>query len=179
VAKAFCFISSRRHGQDARATGKVMGISPYIAKLREKVGNDLLLLPSVSAIVLDERGRVLLQRSSDDRKWYTIGGAMEPGEEPAAAVVREVMEETGLVVEPVRVTSVQSSPVVVYPNGHRTQYVATTFLCRVIGGTLGVNDDESLELRYFAIGKLPELRADQRERVMRAVEGKEGAYFVK
>jgi 8-oxo-dGTP pyrophosphatase MutT (NUDIX family) len=154
-----------------------MGISPYIAKLREKIGCDLLLLPSVSAIILDDRGRVLLQRSSDDGKWYTIGGAIDPGEEPAEAVVREVQEETGLVVQPVRITSVQSSPVVVYPNGHRTQYVAITFLCRVVGGTFRINDDESLELRHFDVTELPELRPDQRERVEQALKGEERAFF--
>ena len=40
-----------------------MGISNYIKGLREKIGNDLLLLPSVSAIIVDERGWVLLQRA--------------------------------------------------------------------------------------------------------------------
>ena len=63
-----------------------MPISPFIAKLREKIGNDLLLLPSVSAIILDDAGRVLIQRASDDGKWYVIGGSLEPGEQPADAV---------------------------------------------------------------------------------------------
>lgn len=63
-----------------------MPISPFIAKLREKIGNDLLLLPSVSAIILDDAGRVLIQRASDDGKWYVIGGSLEPNEQPADAV---------------------------------------------------------------------------------------------
>jgi 8-oxo-dGTP diphosphatase len=63
-----------------------MPISPFIAKLREKIGNDLLLLRSVSAIILDDAGRVLIQRASDDGKWYVIGGSLEPGEQPADAV---------------------------------------------------------------------------------------------
>src|SRR5947209_18646239 len=118
-----------------------MGISPYVKRLRDKVGNDLLLLPAVSAIIFDDQGRVLMQRARDDGKGYTIGGAMEPGEEPADAVVREVLEETGLVVEPVRVVAVQASPLVTYPNGHQARYVGTTFLCRVTGGRLHVADD--------------------------------------
>jgi 8-oxo-dGTP pyrophosphatase MutT (NUDIX family) len=113
----------------------------------------------------------------EDGKWHTIGGAIEPGEQPADALVREVQEETGLLVEPIRITSVQSSPVIVYPNGHQTQYVSMTFLCRVIGGTLGVNDDESLELKYFDINDLPELRKDQKERVTQAVRGEQPAFF--
>ena len=53
-----------------------MPISPYIQRLREKVGNDLLLLPAVTAIILDDDNRALLHRSADDDRWYTIGGAI-------------------------------------------------------------------------------------------------------
>ena len=154
-----------------------MGISPYIRQLREKIGNDALLLPAVSAIIVDEQGRVLLHRATDDGKWYTIGGAMEPGEEPAQAVVREAMEETGLVVEPIRIVAVQSSPLVVYSNGHQVRYVGIAFLCRVVGGHLHVADDESLELKYFAADELPDLRPDQLQRVQYALGENVSAFF--
>jgi 8-oxo-dGTP pyrophosphatase MutT (NUDIX family) len=154
-----------------------MGISPYIATLREKVGNDLLLLPSVGAVIFDDQRRVLLQRARDDGKWYVPGGAMEPGEEPADAVVREMLEETGLIVEPRRIIGVYGSPLITYPNGHRVQYVGAVFLCSVVGGELKVSDDESLELRYFDPSQLPELRADHRERIMHALAERPEAYF--
>jgi 8-oxo-dGTP diphosphatase len=154
-----------------------MGLSPYIRELRVKIGNDLILLPSVGAIILDEQRRVLLQRASDDGKWYTIGGGLEPGEQPADAVVREVMEETGLRVQPLRILAVQSSPLIVYPNGHQVQYIGTTFLCRVTGGHLHVADEESLEFRYFAADELPELRADHLLRVKLAMSEETVAFF--
>jgi 8-oxo-dGTP pyrophosphatase MutT (NUDIX family) len=154
-----------------------MAISPYIKHLREKIGNEMLLLPSIGAIILDERGWVLLQRASDDGKWYTIGGAIEPGEEPAETLVREVKEETGLDVIPDRVVAVQSSPLVTYPNGHEVIYVSITFLCRVVGGRLQVNDDESLELRYFPPDGLPELRQDHLDRIRHALSRREEAMF--
>lgn len=154
-----------------------MGISSYIKGLREKIGNELLLLPSVSAIIVDERGWVLLQRQVNDGKWYTIGGSMEPGEEPADAVVREALEETGLVVAAERITGVQSSPVVTYPNGHQCSYVAIVFRCRVVGGKLAISDDESLELEWFPPEKLPELRPDQLIRVQQSFLGSERAFF--
>lgn len=154
-----------------------MGISHYIRRLREKVGNEQLLLPAVSAIVVDDLNRVLLHRAKDDGKWYTIGGAMEPGEEPAAAAVRETREETGLIVEPIRVVAVQSSPQITYPNGHQVQYVGISFLCRVVGGRLHVADDESLDVRFFAIDELPDLRPDQLLRVRHALSGHERTFF--
>lgn len=157
-----------------------MAISSYLKALRERVGNELLFVPAVSAIIFNDASEVLLHQSSDDGNWYTIGGAMDPGEEPAEACVREVLEETGLRVVPERVVSVHTSPVVTYPNGDRTMYVGIAFRCRVTGGTLRVADDESLQVRYFPIGNLPPLRPDQRLRVLKAVElGDDGpTYFV-
>jgi len=154
-----------------------MAISPYIKRLREKIGHDLLMLPSVCGIVINERGEVLLQKSKDTGTWMTIGGVAEPGEEPADAVVREVFEETGVTVEPLRILSVTNTPVVTYPNGDRVQYVIATFLCRPISGVAHVHDDESLEIRYFAPDALPELRADQRLRVEMALSGRRDAFF--
>jgi 8-oxo-dGTP pyrophosphatase MutT (NUDIX family) len=156
-----------------------MGISAYIRRLREKIGNDLLLLPAVSAIIVDDKNRVLLHRAADDGKWYTIGGAMEPGEEPAEAAKREAREETGLDIEPLRVLAVQSSPPITYPNGHRAQYVGISFFCRIVGGTLHVADDESLEVRFFALDELPELRPDQLQRVRHALSGNDFTLFTR
>jgi 8-oxo-dGTP diphosphatase len=149
-----------------------MGISPYVAGLREKVGNDLLFLPAVTAIIVDDAGRVLLHRAKDDGRWYIIGGAMDPGEEPADALVREVREEVGIDVEPQRITGVYASPLVTYPNGHQVRYVGITFLCRPVGDAEPrVSDDESIEIGWFPPDALPELRPDQRVRIEHALNG--------
>jgi NUDIX domain len=60
-------------------------ISPYLAKLRRTLGSELLLLPSVTIIVFDEEGRVLLVQPSDVAGWVAPGGSIEPGESPADA----------------------------------------------------------------------------------------------
>jgi 8-oxo-dGTP pyrophosphatase MutT (NUDIX family) len=156
-----------------------MGVSAYIKKIRQSVGTDMLLLPGISAIIVDDQSRVLLHRASDDGKWYTIGGAIDPGEEPAAAAVREAREETGLEVEPVRVVGVKTFPQITYPNGDKVIYVGIAFLCRIVGGHLHVADDESLELRFFAEGELPELHPDQLEEVKYAMSGKTATMFVR
>jgi 8-oxo-dGTP diphosphatase len=152
-------------------SGAPVPISPYIAHLRLKIGHDMLLLPAVSAIIVDDVNRVLLHRASDDGNWYTIGGAIDPGEDPAAAAVREALEETGLHVRPIRVVAVQTSPLVTYSNGDQCHYVGISFLCRITGGNLHIADDESLELRFFAADELPDLRPDQLERVKYALSG--------
>jgi 8-oxo-dGTP pyrophosphatase MutT (NUDIX family) len=69
----------------------------FVSALRAAVGPDVLLwLPGVNAIVRDEAGRVLLHRRSDTGEWSLLSGILEPGEDPAAGVVREVEEETGV-----------------------------------------------------------------------------------
>jgi len=61
---------------------------------------------SARVVLLDESGAVLLFRGSDPALvdapiwWFTVGGAVEPGETLAQAAAREVAEETGLRVDP-------------------------------------------------------------------------------
>ena len=154
-----------------------MGASEYIKNLRQRIAHDLLLMPAVSAIIFNDQGHVLLHQSSDDGKWYLIGGAMEPGEAASDACVRETREETGLIVHPERLVGVYTSPTVVYPNGDQVVYVGIAFRCRVVGGELRVADDESLDVRYFPLDHLPPLREDQRARIFHARENG-AAFFV-
>ena len=116
-----------------------MPISEYLRGLREKIGRDLVLNPGVAALIRDEEGRILLQRRSDDGSWSLPAGAVDPGESPAQAVVREVWEETGLKVVPVGLAGVFSGEgfLHVYPNGDRIDVFSVVFLCRAVGGTLG------------------------------------------
>lgn len=117
-------------------------------------------MPSVTGLIFDERGRILLLRHSNGSVWVAPGGSLEPNELPADAVVREVWEETGLKVEPVRITGIYGGPAfeVHYRNGDRVSYLMTVFECRVLGGTLQADSVETLEAAYFSaeqVQKLP------------------------
>ena len=137
-----------------------MAMSPHIRRLRAAVGTELLILPAVTGIVFDERNRILLVRQAEGGAWTAPGGAIEPEETPADAVVREVWEETGLHVEPMQILGVHGGPacVVTYANGDRTSYVMTVFACEVRGGALQTTSDETTDAAFVARDDLPRYR---------------------
>ena len=136
-----------------------MGMSPYIARLRAAVGHDLLLLPSVTVLVRDDAGRLLLVRSADEGAWMTIGGAVDPGESPRDAAVREAREEAGIDVELTGLLDVLGGEgyEITYPGGDRTAYVTAVFEARVTGGTLEADGNETTDVAWFDADALPGL----------------------
>ncbi|WP_086826169.1 NUDIX domain-containing protein [Streptomyces sp. NRRL B-24572] len=147
-----------------------MGTPDFIRELRETAGHQLLFLPGVSAVVLDDRGRVLLGKRADNGLWAIIGGIVDPGEQPADAVVREVHEETAVRCVPERIVLVETlRKPVVYPNGDICQYMDVAFRCRAIGGEARVNDDESTEVGWFGVNELPEMKRFSYLRIEKAL----------
>ncbi|MFI2347977.1 NUDIX hydrolase [Streptomyces sp. NPDC019443] len=136
-----------------------MATPDFIREIRATAGHQLLFLPGVSAVVFDDEGRVLLGRRADTGKWSIIGGIPEPGEQPAVAAVREVYEETAVQCVAERVVLVQTlRKPVTYPNGDQCQFMDVCIRCRAVGGQARVNDDESLEVGWFSVDALPELK---------------------
>lgn len=113
---------------------------------------------------------MLLGRRADTGNWSIIGGIPEPGEQPAETAVREVYEETAVRCVAERVVLVQGlRKPVTYPNGDQCQYMDITFRCRAVGGEARVNDDESLEVGWFSVDALPELKEFAHFRIKQAL----------
>jgi 8-oxo-dGTP pyrophosphatase MutT (NUDIX family) len=143
-------------------------VPEFVVGLRRQVGTDLLWLSGVSAVVLHE-GRVLLAQRPSGR-WSVVSGILEPGEQPARAVVREVREETGTDVEVELLVDVVAQEPMAYENGDRAQYLDLTFRCRYLGGEAHVADDENLDVAWFALDDLPDLADRDRQRIAHALE---------
>jgi len=105
-------------------------------------------VPCVGALAYDADDRLLLIRRGNDPGrglWSVPGGRVEPGESDAEAVVREMAEETGLVVEPgTLVGTVRRGP-----------YLIADYRCAVVGGTLRAGDD-AIELAWYPLDALPD-----------------------
>lgn len=121
------------------------------------VGHDLLLLPSTSVLPRDEAGRLLLVRLVDTGGWATIGGAVEPDEDPRDGASREAEEEAGVSVELGDILGVFGGPDyrVTYPNGDLSAYVVTVFDATVSGGVPRPDGNETSEVGWFLPEELP------------------------
>ncbi|MFF2849578.1 NUDIX domain-containing protein [Streptomyces sp. NPDC058001] len=108
------------------------------------------LVPAASVVVVDEQGRVLLQRRVDNGMWALPGGAMNIGESLPECAVRETREETGLDVEIVGLVGTYTNPghVFAYDDGEVRQEFSICFLARPVAGEIVVSD-ESTDVRWF------------------------------
>lgn len=128
----------------------------YIKHLREKIGSDIILIPSVAAIIVNENGEVLLQERAKENTWGTPGGLMDLGETVLECLSREVFEETNLVIENPTLFGIYSGPRYKgkYPNGDEIQVVPIVFLANTFSGELK-SDEESLSLKFFHPSNFP------------------------
>ncbi|MCF3175432.1 NUDIX domain-containing protein [Streptomyces sioyaensis] len=116
------------------------------------------LVPAASAVVVDESGRILLQRRRDNGMWALPGGAMHIGESLPDCAVRETREETGMDVEVVGIVGTYSDPhhVFAYDDGEVRQELSVCFLARPVAGQLAVSE-ESTDVRWFEPGEVDAL----------------------
>ncbi|MEW9547994.1 NUDIX domain-containing protein [Nonomuraea sp. NPDC050783] len=127
-----------------------MPMSPFLARLREKVGGELLMLPSAAGFVFDGAGRLLVARHGDVGLWAAPGGGIDPDERPQDAVVRELREELGVGVEVRGLIGVYGGPEfrTLYPNGHQVGYVVACYACVLVSGTARPDGDEITDCRW-------------------------------
>ena len=135
-----------------------MAISDYVRRLREKIGKDFLLVPSVAAIVRDGEGRILLVQGMEGR-WQLPGGAVEPDEHPEEALQRECLEEANAIVRPTRLLTVHGGPQNrhTYANGDEIGFVISVYDVELLGGELRPDQDETRAVRWFTPAELDDL----------------------
>jgi ADP-ribose pyrophosphatase YjhB (NUDIX family) len=128
-----------------------VAISPYVASIRQKIGTELLLVPTVAVLPVAADGRILLVRQVDSGRWATIGGLVEPDESPEDAARREAAEEAGVQVRLGRILAALGGPEyrITYPNGDQASCVSVVYEAAVEAGTARPDGDETCEVGWF------------------------------
>ncbi|MBC1544938.1 NUDIX hydrolase [Listeria cossartiae] len=138
-------------------------MSNYIKWIREKVGQDKIILNFVSGGLRDKQGRILLQKRTDKKVWGFPGGAIELGQSFEEAVIREYLEETGILVKVKSLVGIYSNYEDSYPNGDKVQPISVFFELCYVSGELSVQDEETMELQFFDEAEIPKLVNEQHE----------------
>ncbi|MGA3044907.1 MAG: NUDIX hydrolase [Bryobacteraceae bacterium] len=99
----------------------------------------------VGALIFNRDKILLVERGKQPLKgyWSLPGGVLEAGETLEQGIVREVREETGLEVRPLKVLEIFERIVRDASGAPEYHYVLIDYICRVTGGSLRAADDAS------------------------------------
>ncbi|MFF9101941.1 NUDIX hydrolase [Streptomyces rubrogriseus] len=113
------------------------------------------IVPSVTAVAVNEAGEVLLIHKSDNNLWALPGGGVDVGESAPDAAVRETKEETGFDVEVTSLVGIYTNPahVMAYDDGEVRQQFSICFRARIVGGELRTSS-ESKEVAFVDPSRL-------------------------
>ncbi|MFH0993505.1 MAG: NUDIX domain-containing protein [bacterium] len=127
----------------------------YIAWIRGLIGDAKIILNAACVVIPNDKGEILLQQRSDNQLWGLPGGLMELGESIAQTAIREVKEETNLDVTLTGFVGVFVNPAMTWRKTDKAQVICHSFVGAIAGGTLAINDGESLNFGWFGPDNLP------------------------
>lgn len=152
----------------------------YLGKLRQVVGPRLLMVAGGRAVLERADGKILLHKRSDFDLWAFPGGSAEERESAEHAIIREVLEESGLRINTYEAIGFASDPnfeTVIYPNGDVTQNYCLILFSNDWDGQLDDSDEETRELGFFDPFELPEMPENERRTVEKYIEWKQSGRF--
>lgn len=99
-----------------------------------------------------------MQLRSDYKQWGFPGGGLELGETLEDTAKRELEEETGLILDALKLIDIVSGKETYreYPNGDKVYDVTVIYEVTDYHGNLKINDDESLDFKWFSFDNEPE-----------------------
>jgi XTP/dITP diphosphohydrolase len=150
LKKAFSEISLEEKNKISHRGKALVKIEYY---LKKQYGARDIVVPCALVI---QNGKMLMILRNDPhrpeyhRHWEFPGGGVEFREQMIPNVIRETEEETGLIVEPVKLlqhiaTESQEFPTFAY------QVYLVPYVCKVVGGTVNPRDEEALDAQWFEL----------------------------
>ncbi|NKB65658.1 MAG: NUDIX domain-containing protein [Candidatus Latescibacteria bacterium] len=151
----------------------------YVGRLRQKVGNQKLILVTTRAVVRDQDEAILFVRRSDNSQWVMPSGSLELDETLFESMQREVREESGLEV-------IEAQPMGLYTTLHAvTSYgdpftqISLQFLVSQWRGQLHQHTDETTAAAFFPIDAPPPDMAAHYNEVLEDLRAYRGDFIFK
>lgn len=117
---------------------------------------------AVVAIIFDQQGRILLFKHTYRKfEWGIPAGSLEHHEQPADAVVREFLEETGIQIQIERLLTAVSA--------REDDHITLVYLCKIVSGEFKASHEIS-EMKYFDPHRLPRMLFAEKELIRWVVE---------
>jgi ADP-ribose pyrophosphatase YjhB (NUDIX family) len=134
----------------------VLDAQGYVAEWMREVGSGIpgYATPKVAvgAAVTNDEGELLLIQRADSGLWLYPTGWCDVGYSAPEVVVKEVLEETGIEVEPVRLIGVMDG---MRLGASRVPLYSLLFFCRATGGSLNIHPLECTDAGWFTRDNLP------------------------
>ncbi|WP_164508239.1 NUDIX domain-containing protein [Lapidilactobacillus wuchangensis] len=132
----------------------------YVTDLRALIGHQPLILNGSCVLLFNAQQQLLLQqRAEPQARWGLLGGLMELGESTRDVVLREVQEESDLILETDKLQFINtySGPDhrAVAPNGDIFYSVISAYAYQPVTEQPQVNDQESQQFQWYALTDLP------------------------
>jgi 8-oxo-dGTP diphosphatase len=117
------------------------------------------MIPVVAAALIAPDGRILMQQRRRERAfgglWEFPGGKIEPEESPESALLREISEELGIVLDPSKLSPLTFSSDPRLPPARRQAHVILLYTCRSWSGEPLCLDGAAIE--WFTLPELVKL----------------------
>jgi ADP-ribose pyrophosphatase YjhB (NUDIX family) len=127
-------------------------VEEWLKAVGEGVAGYVTPKVAVGAVVGNERGEILLVQRADSGVWLYPTGWADIGYSASEVAVKEVLEETGIEVEPVRLIAVLDGLRLGFT---RIPLYSLVFHCRMVGGTLQRHELECADVGWFAEDAMP------------------------
>ena len=133
----------------------------YIMNLRKYVGHEPLIGLGATTLVFNEKNELLLNLRMDTNTWGIPGGSMELYETIEETAIRELKEEAGITADKLELVTILSGKEYYfeYPNGDKMCTVIVLFKVMNYSGVIKVSDNESKQLKFFSLDKLPNMES--------------------
>ena len=130
----------------------------YVEELRALIGHKCIILNGSAVIIKNKAGLILMQqRKYPHGRWGLPGGLMELGESTVETAIREVFEETSLIIRNLKLLGVYSGEnyLCSAANGDEWYVVTIVYITDDYDGEVTVNDGESIKFEWIDPNNIP------------------------